>query len=95
MKLSRTWALTNIVLRAHILNPFWLSRDARRERRCKIAGSAIPKYLMRYLPKPGSVPEVQPVNNDKNEKIFTIWEISGEGEDTEEGIRTQLVGKVP
>lgn len=73
MKLSRTWALTNIVLRAHILNPFWLSRDARRERRCKIAGSAIPKYLMRYLPKPGSVPEVQPVNNDKNEKIFTIW----------------------
>lgn len=73
MKLSRTWALTNIVLRAHILNPFWLSRDVRRERRCRVAGDAIPKYLARYLPAPGSVPETTPVHDDENEKIFTIW----------------------
>lgn len=73
MKLTRTWALANIVLRAHILNPFWLSRDERRERRCRIAGAAIPKYLIRYLPAPGSVPESAPIHDDKNEKIFTIW----------------------
>ena len=73
MKLSRTWALTDIVLRAHILNPFWWSRERRRDRRCDVAAVAIPKYLKRYLPAPGTIAETKPVHDDKNEKIFTIW----------------------
>lgn len=73
MKLSRTWALTDIVLRAHILNPFWHSRDVRRARRCDVAARAIPKYLKRYVPAPGTIAETKPVHDDKNEKIFTIW----------------------
>ncbi len=73
MKLSRTWALTDIVVRAHILNPFWRSRDVRRDRRCDVAARAIPQYLKRYVPAPGSIAETTPVRDDKNEKIFTIW----------------------
>ncbi|MDE6478136.1 MAG: capsular polysaccharide synthesis protein [Alphaproteobacteria bacterium] len=73
MKLSRTWALTDIVVRAHILNPFWRSRVARRDRRCDVAARAIPQYLKRYVPAPGTVPETTPIHDDKNEKIFTIW----------------------
>lgn len=73
MKLSRTWALTDIVLRAHILNPFWLPRDVRRARRCDVAARAIPKYLKRYVPAPGTIPEQQAVKNDANENVFVFW----------------------
>lgn len=73
MKLSRTWALADIVLRAHILNPLWLPRDVRRARRCDVAAVAIPRYLKRYVPAPGTIAETKPVHDDKNEKIFTIW----------------------
>lgn len=73
MKLSRTWALTDMVVRAHILNPFWRSRDVRRDRRYDVAARAIPQYLKRYVPAPGSITETTPVRDDKNEKIFTIW----------------------
>ena len=57
MKLSRTFALADIVLRAHILNPLWRSRDARRAHRCNVATVAIPRYLKRYIPAPGTVAE--------------------------------------
>ncbi len=73
MKLSRTWALTSIVMRAHILNPLWWPSDKRRARRCRVAAEAIPKYLKRYIPAPGVVKEEKPVKNDKKEKIFTMW----------------------
>jgi len=73
MKLSRTFALADIVLRAHILNPLWLSRDARRVRRCNVAKVAIPRYLKRYVPAPGSIAEQTPVRDDKNDKVFMFW----------------------
>lgn len=73
MKLSRTFALTDIVLRAHILNPLWRSRDARRAHRCNVAAVAIPRYLKRYVPAPGSVPETPAEKPKGREKIFTIW----------------------
>lgn len=73
MKLSRTIALTDIVLRAHILNPLWRSRDARRQHRCNVAASAIPRYMARYVPAPGTIPETKPIHDDKNEKIWTLW----------------------
>ncbi len=73
MKLSRTWALTDIVMRAHILNPFWWPSDKRRKRRCDVAAKAIPKYLKRYIPAEGTVKEQKAVKNDAKEKIFTMW----------------------
>ncbi len=73
MKLSRTWALTDIVLRAHILNPLWWSRDRRREHRCAVATVAIPRYLKRYVPAPGTIAEQKVKPTNKCEKIFTLW----------------------
>ncbi|MCQ2598787.1 MAG: capsular polysaccharide synthesis protein [Alphaproteobacteria bacterium] len=74
MGLGRFFALTNIAIQAHVLNPLWWSRERRRERRCNIASRAIPKYFMRYLPALSNVAETDVVNNDSNEKIFTIWQ---------------------
>ena len=73
MKLSRTFALADIVLRAHVLNPLWRSRDARRQHRCDVAAMAIPRYMARYVPAPGTIPETTPIHDDKNEKIWTLW----------------------
>lgn len=73
MKLSRTFALTDIVLRAHILNPLWRSRDARRAHRCNVAAVAIPRYLKRYVPAAGTIPETPAEKPKGREKIFTIW----------------------
>ncbi len=72
MKLTRTFALTDIVLRAHILNPFWWPRQKRHDWRCDVAKVAIPRYLKRYLPALGAVKEQVPVV-DANEKIYTLW----------------------
>ncbi len=73
MNLKRIWALTDIVVRAHILNPVWWSRDRRRVRRCNVAKVAIPRYLKRYVPEAGTLPERKVVKDDANEKIYTIW----------------------
>lgn len=73
MKLSRTFALADIVLRAHILNPFWWPRDRRRERRCNVAKVAIPRYLKRYVPAPGGIPDVPAEHTRDREKIFSLW----------------------
>lgn len=74
MKLSRTLALTDIVLRAHILNPLWWSRDRRRDRRCDVAAQAIPQYLKRYAPAPGTIAEETPIKDDAHDKVFMFWD---------------------
>ena len=73
MKLSRTWALTDIIIRAHILNPFWWPRDRRRDHRCAVATVAIPRYLKRYIPAPGTIPDTPVKKTRGREKIFTLW----------------------
>ncbi len=73
MGMARTFALLDIVLRAHILNWFWRDRAKRRAVRCAILETAIPKYFKRYLPAAAATPERKVVKNDKNEKIFTLW----------------------
>lgn len=73
MKLSRTFALADIVLRAHILNPLWWPRDRRRTRRCDVAKVAIPQYLKRYVAAPGTIVEQTPIKDDANEKVFIFW----------------------
>ena len=73
MGMARTFALFNIVMRAHILNWFWRDRAKRRAVRCVILADAIPKYFRRYLPAAVAIPERKVVKDDKNEKIFTLW----------------------
>lgn len=73
MKLSRTWALADIIIRAHILNPLWWPRDRRRDHRCDVATVAIPRYLRRYVPAPGTIADMPVKKTRGREKIFTLW----------------------
>lgn len=73
MNLARIYALSTIILRGHILNPFWHNRVVRHTKRGNILATVIPNYLKRYLPAASAIPERKPVKNDDKEKIFTIW----------------------
>ena len=73
MGLARTFALCDIIVRGHILNWFWRSRAKRHAVRCGILEKAIPKYFLRYLPAAASVTERKVINDDKNEKIWSLW----------------------
>ena len=73
MNFERMVAMTDIIVRAHILNWFWRPRIKRRVVRSNIISKVIPKYFKRYLPAINNVPEVEVENNDKNDKIFTLW----------------------
>lgn len=73
MNIARKIALFKIVLFGHILNPFWKTRVERRKQRTDLTADVLTKYFKRYLKAVESVPETKPVNNDANEKIFTIW----------------------
>ena len=55
MGLMRTLALTDIIIRGHILVPLWWSREHRRAARCKVLTSAIPRYFKRYLPAAAAI----------------------------------------
>lgn len=73
MNISRFVAMTEIVVRGHVLNWFWRSREHRRIVRSDVISKVIPKYFKRYLPAAAAVKERKVVNNDKNDKIFTLW----------------------
>ncbi|MFQ6739799.1 MAG: capsular polysaccharide synthesis protein [Alphaproteobacteria bacterium] len=73
MNLSRAFAVTDIILFGHILNPFWLSRDKRREIRSNVISRVIPHYFKRYLPAAENIKETKVINNDSNDKIYSIW----------------------
>ena len=73
MNIERMLAMTDIVVRAHILNWFWRPRVKRRVVRSNVISQVIPKYFKRYLPAINNVPEVEVENNDENDKIFTLW----------------------
>ena len=73
MNLARAIAMSDVILRGHILNWFWRSREHRRAVRSDVISKIIPKFFKRYLPAAAAIPERKVVKNDKNEKIFTIW----------------------
>ena len=73
MNISKCYAMTKVILFGHILNPFWLSRERRRAIRCKVLTRVIPQYFKRYLPAVNDVKECKVINDDKNEKIWTLW----------------------
>lgn len=73
MNIPRFVAVADIILLGHILNPFWLSRDKRREIRSNVISRVIPRYFKRYLPAAEKVRETKAINNDSADKIYTIW----------------------
>jgi len=73
MNFSGKLTKLKLVLFCHILNPFWYSREKRRKIRTSYLVKTADNYLQKYLPKSGEIPEQEVVNNDKNEKIFSIW----------------------
>ena len=73
MNIKRMWAMTQIVVQGHILNWFWRPRVKRRQVRSNVISRVIPKYFERYLPAAAAIPERKVENNDKNDKIFTLW----------------------
>ena len=73
MNVARFFAMTDVVLMGHILNPLWWSREHRRQRRSDVISRVIPRYFKKYLPAAAVIPERKVVHDDKNEKIWTIW----------------------
>ncbi len=73
MNINRFSVLVDIAIRGHILNPLWWSREKRHRRREQVLVSAITRYFKHYLPKTSEVPEQNIIQDDKNEKIFSIW----------------------
>ena len=73
MNLARFIAMTDIMVRGHILNWPWRSRDHRRVVRSDVISQVIPRYFKRYLPAAAAVPERTVVKDDANDKIFTLW----------------------
>ncbi len=73
MNIAKFFAMSDVMLRGHILNWPWRSRIARRQVRSDVISNIIPRYFKRYLPAAANIPERKVEKNDKGEKIFTIW----------------------
>ena len=73
MKIARFFAVSRIILFGHILNPFWKTRIERRKTRTDLTAKVVTKYFQRYLKVTENVPEITPIKDDDNDKIFTIW----------------------
>ena len=78
MNISRVWALSQIVVRAHILNWVWRPRAVRSAVRCDVFAKIAVRYFKRYLPAAAQVKEVPVIKDDDHEKIWTMWQ---QGED--------------
>lgn len=74
MNFPRAWALTKIVFQSHIFNWLWRSREQRSQVRTQVLSRVAPEYFKRYLPAAAKVVETPVIHDDKNEKIFTIWQ---------------------
>ena len=73
MGLAKAIAMSDVIIRGHILNWFWRDRKTRRAIRSDVISQVVPRYFKRYLPAAAAVKERKIVKDDKNEKIFTIW----------------------
>ena len=73
MNFSRIWAMFKLIMQVHVLNWFWRDRKHRRTVRSAAIVRIIPKYFQRYLPAAAAVAEQKVENNDKKEKIFSLW----------------------
>ena len=73
MNLARIFATSKLVLVGHILNWHFFDRVARRKVRTDATARIVSNYFKRYLKAVDSVPEVKVVQDDKHDKIWTLW----------------------
>ena len=73
MNFARFIAVSSVVLRGHVFNPFWHSRQKRRAVRSEVISQIIPRYFKRYLPSAEAVEEkteaVEPVEETAAEAV--------------------------
>lgn len=63
-----------MLLKGHILNPFWRGREASRARRYKSNSRILTKYIRKHWLAAADAVQQQPVvRDDAAEKIYTIW----------------------
>lgn len=73
-KFARLVLAVSKAVQGHMLNPFWWSRQKRRDRRCEVFGSLIPEYFRKYyLDAALAVPYTEPVASEGPEKVFVLW----------------------
>ena len=98
MNFARIVAMSDVILRGHILNWFWRDRVTRRAVRSDVISRVIPRYFKRYLPAAAAVVEQPVVKDDKNEKILKelveekrrldeLSEVISENDDVREAIK--------
>ena len=73
MNFSGIFTKLKLVLFCHILNPLWYPREKRRKIRTNYLVKTADRYFQKYLPAVKDVKETKVINNDKKEKIFSIW----------------------
>lgn len=70
---NRIFAIIRIVLFAHVFNWFWRKREERRTVRGNVISIVIADYFKKYIGSTSKVEVIDPVKDDKNEKIYSIW----------------------
>ena len=70
---NRIFAIIRIVLFAHVFNWFWRKREERRTVRGNVISIVIADYFKKYIGSTSKVEVIDPVKDNKNEKIYSIW----------------------
>lgn len=65
--------LIRVALVGHILNPFWKERSVRRGIREELRARAIASFFAPNIRVAAKVKELPVIQNDNNEKIFSLW----------------------
>ena len=72
-KAGRTAKFLRLVLKGHILNPVWASREDRRKRRYSATFDSVMGYLRRYAGPISRIRPAKPDTTPEPERAFTIW----------------------
>lgn len=77
---ARISMMTRLIVKGHILNPFWKGKQARRRVRYSATIESVMRYLRIYAPAVRAMaPEKRQLQADvKSERVFTLW-LQGEG----------------
>lgn len=67
----RICARLYLFVKAHLLNPLWKEREARRETRRAALVASVPWFFKKTCM--GGLPDDGPVHQDEPERIFSIW----------------------
>lgn len=73
MKIQRLLVSLEIAVRGHLLNPFWKDKSSRWRKKKEVQTQILTRYLKRYLYAAEAVKEKEVVNNDAEDRIFTLW----------------------